>query len=83
MDLVRVENEENAVLCMKIIMDFQRNYQKTLFDQVQPYLDLIQEMFGKMPQAVKDTFDTPAYGATPAMPSTVRLPPNHSALFVC
>ncbi|KAK6523766.1 hypothetical protein TWF281_001738 [Arthrobotrys megalospora] len=69
MNLVRVENEENAVLCMKIIMDFQRNYQKTLADQVQPYLDLIQEMFGKMPQAVKDTFDTPAFGATP-MPST-------------
>ncbi|KAK6354722.1 hypothetical protein TWF696_003861 [Orbilia brochopaga] len=70
MALVRIENEENAVLCMKIIMDFQRNYQKTLSDQVQPYLDLIQEMFAKMPQAVKDTFDTPAYGGATPMPST-------------
>lgn len=71
MALVRVENEENAVLCMKIIMDFQRNYHKTLVTQVQPYLDLIQDMFKKMPQAVKDTFDSQSFGATPAgLPST-------------
>ncbi|KAI5799270.1 hypothetical protein DFH27DRAFT_653555 [Peziza echinospora] len=70
MDLVRVENEDNAVLCMKTIMDFQRNYQKTLLDQVQPFLNLIQDMFAKMPQAVKDTFDNSTTGATPAIPST-------------
>ena len=71
MDLVRIENEDNAVLCMKTIMDFQRNYQKELADQVQPFLDLIQEMFSKMPQAVKDTFDNPNTGPTPAVPATV------------
>lgn len=71
MDLVRIENEDNAVLCMKTIMDFQRNYQKTLLDQVQPFLNLIQDMFSKMPQAVKDTFDNPSSGATPAVPATV------------
>lgn len=71
MDLVRIENEDNAVLCMKTIMDFQRNYQKELADQVQPFLNLIQEMFSKMPQAVKDTFDIPNQGATPAVAATV------------
>jgi len=72
MDLVRIENEENAVLCMKTIMDFQRTYQKQLGDQVQPFLDLIMDMFRQMPKAVKDTFDNvaTASGATPAMPST-------------
>ncbi|KAF8460620.1 hypothetical protein BDZ91DRAFT_851440 [Kalaharituber pfeilii] len=70
MNLVRIENEDNAVLCMKTIMDFQRNYQKTLADQVQPFLNLIQDMFSKMPQAVKDTFDNPNTGATPAVPAT-------------
>jgi transformation/transcription domain-associated protein len=72
MGLVRVENEENAVLCMKTIMDFQRNYQKLLQEQVQPFLDLIMDMFSQMPKAVKDTFDTsPSHsGATPGMPST-------------
>lgn len=84
MNLVRIENEENAVLCMKIIMDFHRNYQKTLAEQVQPFLNLIQEMFSKMPQAVKDTFDTPNVGATPGVPSTVSgrfiLPRRHLIL---
>ncbi|KAI9662779.1 MAG: hypothetical protein M1829_006123 [Trizodia sp. TS-e1964] len=57
LQLVRVENEENAVLCMKIIMDFQRHQKEVLADRVQPFLDLIQEMFETMEQAVKDTFD--------------------------
>jgi transformation/transcription domain-associated protein len=73
MDLVRTENEENAVLCMKTIMDFQRTYQKQLGDQVQPFLELIMDMFRQMPKAVKDTFDTPSApsGATPSgLPST-------------
>ena len=72
MDLVRVENEENAVLCMKTIMDFQRTYQRLLGDQVQPFLDLIMAMFSQMPKAVKDTFDNVAStsGSTPALPST-------------
>lgn len=72
MNLVRIENEENAVLCMKTIMDFQRTYQKQLGEQVQPFLDLIMDMFKQMPKAVKDTFDnasTTTSGATP-MPST-------------
>lgn len=65
MDLVRVENEENAVLCMKTIMDFQRSYQRTpaVIEKVQPFLDLIRDMFGQMSKAVKDTFDTPAQQA--------------------
>ncbi|KAI9827707.1 MAG: hypothetical protein M1819_006908 [Sarea resinae] len=70
MGLVRVENEDNAVLCMKTIMDFQRNQQKVLEkDKVQPFLDLIQEMFQTMEQAVKDTFDNPAQGAVPSTPN--------------
>jgi transformation/transcription domain-associated protein len=72
MELVRTENEENAVLCMKIIMDFQRTYQRSLGDQVQPFLDLIMDMFSQMPRAVKDAFDNvpSTSGGTPAMPGT-------------
>lgn len=72
MSLVKTENEDNAVLCMKTIIDFQRNYQKQLVDKVQPFLDLIQEMFAMMPKAVKETFDNPSLmiGGTPGMPGT-------------
>ncbi|KAJ9213961.1 hypothetical protein DTO166G4_4406 [Paecilomyces variotii] len=70
MGLVRVENEENAVLCMKTIMDLERNQAKATASKVQPFLELIQEMFQSMEQVVRDTFDTPAQGTTPGMPST-------------
>ncbi|KAI9822659.1 MAG: hypothetical protein M1827_000378 [Pycnora praestabilis] len=70
MGLVKIENEDNAVLCMKTVMDFQRHQVKVLANRVQPFLDLIQEMFQTMEQAVKDTFDSPTHGATPGIPST-------------
>ena len=70
MDLVRKENEDNAVLIMKIIMDFQRNQTKVLGDKVQPFLDLIMEMFEMMEKAVVDTFDIPAQGSASGLPST-------------
>ncbi|KAH0562572.1 hypothetical protein GP486_002747 [Trichoglossum hirsutum] len=77
MALVQVENEDNAVLCMKTIMDYQRQHTKVLGDRVQPFLDLIKEMFQQMPQAVKEAFDNPVPGATPGMPST----PGNAANF--
>ncbi|KAF2279856.1 uncharacterized protein EI97DRAFT_463935 [Westerdykella ornata] len=71
MGLVKTENEDNAVLCIKIIMDFLRHQTKALADRVQPFLDLIQEMFESMEQVVQDTFDNPsAAPAAPVVPST-------------
>ncbi|RYN82430.1 Transcription-associated protein 1 [Alternaria tenuissima] len=75
MSLVKLENEDNAVLCMKTIMDFQRHQTKALADRVQPFLDLIQEMFETMEQAVHDTFDSnTTASASQGVPST---PNNH------
>lgn len=74
MDLVRVENEENAVLCMKTIMDLERNQAKATAARVQPFLELIQEMFQMMEQVVRDTFDTPSQSTPSGMPSTPGAP---------
>ena len=60
MELVRVENEDNAVLCLKTIMDLERHQPNATASKVQPFLDLIQEMFELMEQVVHDTFDFPA-----------------------
>lgn len=62
MALIRVENEENAIFCIKIVMDFQRHHVKALSGSVQPFLDLIQEMFRGMEQVVRDTFNVSAQG---------------------
>ncbi|KAK2732878.1 hypothetical protein FQN55_003885 [Onygenales sp. PD_40] len=70
MELVRNENEENAVLCMKTIMDLERRQAKATQTRVKPFLELIQEMFETMEQVVRDTFDSPTQGSTPGMPST-------------
>ncbi|KAI1932935.1 transcription-associated protein 1 [Ophidiomyces ophidiicola] len=71
MELVRVENEENAVLCMKTIMDLERRQIRATQTRVQPFLELIRDMFEGMPQVVKDTFDMPTQSSTPGMmPST-------------
>ena len=70
MNLVKVENEENAVICMKTIMDFHRHQARVLADHVQPFLDLIQVMFDKVEDAVKETFDSPAPASGPVVPST-------------
>lgn len=76
MELSEIENEENAILCMKIVMDLLRQQKKVLGDKVQPFLDLIQLMFRKMEDAVKETLDGPSQGSQPALPSTPSNPTN-------
>lgn len=68
MNLLRVENEENAVVCVKIIIDLHRSFRHILEDQVQPFLDIVQEIYQNMEQTVKDAFDAPS---TPAGAVTV------------
>ena len=60
MELVRVENEDNAVLCLKTVSDLHRQQLQATALKVQPFLDLIQEMFEMMDQVVRETFDAPA-----------------------
>ncbi|POS88032.1 Protein kinase-like (PK-like), partial [Erysiphe pulchra] len=55
--LVRVDNEENALTCVKSIMDMMRNQTKILQDEVQPFLTLIQELFGQMEAVVQEQLD--------------------------
>lgn len=64
--LVKVENEDNAVLCLKIVMDMCRYHTKTeaVAAKAQPFLDVILEIFEGMEQTVKDTFEAPASAAT-------------------
>ena len=76
--LVRTENEDNVILCMKAIMDLERHQSEATAAKVQPFLDLIQEMFESMESVVKETFDTPAQssaqGATPSNVQTFQSP---------
>ncbi|KAG8529873.1 uncharacterized protein KY384_005354 [Bacidia gigantensis] len=58
LSLVRTENEDNAILCMKAVMDLERHQAEATSTKVQPFLDLIQEMFEAMENVVQETFDS-------------------------
>ncbi|KAI8052219.1 hypothetical protein BDF22DRAFT_743794 [Syncephalis plumigaleata] len=80
--LLRVENEENAVLCLKIIIDLHRTYKELLEEHVQPFLNIVMEMYRNMPKAVADTFDhpctpAPTSGGTPG--SMMMMSPRPSS----
>jgi transformation/transcription domain-associated protein len=55
--LIRVDNEENASLCVKTIMDIMRNQTKVCQEKVQPFLSLIQDLFDKTESVVRDQLD--------------------------
>ena len=73
--LVRTENEDNVILCMKAIMDLERHQPEATAAKVQPFLDLIQEMFQAMESVVKETFDTPT------QPPAAGAPPSNAQAF--
>lgn len=84
MNLLRNENEENGVACMKILTSLHRAYKTHLFDQVQPFLDLVMDIYKNIPKVVKDLFDTPATNAnTPplAFQSPKPVSPNTGSDF--
>ncbi|KAM3082938.1 transcription-associated protein 1 [Clarireedia jacksonii] len=77
-NLVRIDNEENASLCVKTIMDIMRNQTKVLGDKVQPFLGLIQELFDQMDAVVREQLDNTATGPNATgVPST---PSNSQAI---
>lgn len=78
MNLVKTENEDNAILCMKTVMDLERHQPEATATKVQGFLDFILEMFQTMENVVKETFDTPAQGistgTTPSNPQSFQSP---------
>ncbi|KAI0012803.1 FAT domain-containing protein [Xylariaceae sp. FL0662B] len=70
MTLVRNDNEDNATLCVKIISDIMRHQPKVLHGKVQPFLNLIQELFEQMEKVVREQLDSTA------LPSNASGPPS-------
>ncbi|CAB4408939.1 unnamed protein product [Rhizophagus irregularis] len=78
MGLLKVENEDNAVICLKIIIELYKSYKLLLEDQVQPFLDIVREMYLNMEQTVKDAFDSSGSSATPGASTPIQtiVPPS-------
>lgn len=49
MKLLETDNEENAVICLRIIFDLHKNFRPTLEREVQPFLDFVQRIYQGRP----------------------------------
>ncbi|KAI9726073.1 MAG: hypothetical protein M1828_002081 [Chrysothrix sp. TS-e1954] len=57
MELINVDNEENAIICVKTVMDLFRHHSKTLgSDKIQIFLDIIKQLFESTDRIVRETF---------------------------
>lgn len=50
------ENEDNGVLCMKIITSLHKAYKLSLGEKVQPFVDVINQIYANMPLTVREVF---------------------------
>ncbi|KAL2197501.1 hypothetical protein P885DRAFT_35176 [Corynascus similis CBS 632.67] len=70
MQLVRNDNEDNAVLSVKVISDIMRHQHKIMGNKVQAFLSLIQELFEQLDKVVREQLDNTASSAASGPPST-------------
>lgn len=87
MNLLRTDNEENGVICMKILTNLHRTFKNHIEDQVEPFLEFVIELYKNIPQVVKETFSlnaVPSAGNTPiaSFQSPRPLSPSIGADFV-
>lgn len=85
MGLVRTDNEDNAILCVKITSDIMRHQSKVLGGKVQSFLNLIQELFEQLARVVReqldDTSTTHPHTSTGNVPANTGTPSSsHSQL---
>ncbi|KAG5438769.1 hypothetical protein PCANB_002489 [Pneumocystis canis] len=71
MKLLHIDNEENAIICLKIMIDFHRNFKQNLEEYVQPFLDFVLEIFRNMSQVVKESF--PVINSSISSPSSTNI----------
>ncbi|OAJ42214.1 hypothetical protein BDEG_25701 [Batrachochytrium dendrobatidis JEL423] len=56
MIVLREDNEDNGSISLKIIVDLHKNYKMLAEEFVQPFLNIVQEMYQNMEKAVTDAF---------------------------
>ncbi|WWD20697.1 hypothetical protein CI109_105173 [Kwoniella shandongensis] len=77
--LLKMENEENALLCIKIMIDGLRSNKEQMEPYIEPFLDLVKQMYANTKAVVEKEFG-PSGGVatakvTPTAPSTTAPSP--------
>ncbi|KAH9611581.1 hypothetical protein KSS87_004438 [Heliosperma pusillum] len=68
MQVLTTDNEENGLICIRIIFDLLRNFRPTLENEVQPFLDFVCKIYQNFRLTVSHFFENPA---------TMAAVPNH------
>ncbi|KAG7751109.1 hypothetical protein KL911_003556 [Ogataea haglerorum] len=79
--LIREENEENGIQCMKIIASLHKSYKTKFADRVQEFIDILREIYSNIPQVVDEQFgghDESSAPPTSGSPGSLELEENPS-----
>lgn len=60
------DNEENALVSVRIVFDLLRNFRPTVESEVQPFLDFVVAIYRNFPATVGHFFSQPAAPGPPA-----------------
>jgi len=53
-DVLKNDNEDNAVLAVKVIIDMNRQFKKEMEAQVRPFFEIVHELYASMPRVVNE-----------------------------
>ncbi|KAI3451444.1 hypothetical protein Pfo_008109 [Paulownia fortunei] len=70
MHVLTTDNEENGLICIRIIFDLLRNFRPTLETEVQPFLDFVCKIYQNFRATVSYFFESGAMMAPPPAPPT-------------
>lgn len=80
MYLLEVENEENAVICLRIIIDLHKTYRPSLEAEVQPFLDIVQKIYSELQGTVVTTFKDKPQTQQTQQPASLSEPSRATTL---
>ncbi|CAL5373324.1 unnamed protein product [Camellia sinensis] len=66
MHVITTDNEENGLICIRIIFDILRNFRPSLENEVQPFLDFVCKIYQNFRLTVSHFFDNPGAAASAA-----------------
>lgn len=68
MQVLTTDNEENGLICIRIIFDLLRNFRPTLENEVQPFLDFVCKIYQNFRSTVSHFFESGALGGEDVKP---------------
>ncbi|XP_051127175.1 transcription-associated protein 1-like isoform X2 [Andrographis paniculata] len=70
MNVLTKDNEENGLICIRIVFDLLRNFRPSLETEVQPFLDFVSKIYQNFRSTVSYIFESGAMAAPPPAPPT-------------